>query len=197
MTADAKPLTRRRMMQLLGAWALGPGLLLVALGAWLWMPLLYVGSSMAGAGVVWLVISPLYSDELVTPRYRRYMRSALLAGGGYVLGMTVLNVAKHHPIPSWVMVLVVVFSALMMGSMVFIEWRALRLLDELERRVLLEAMFIAAGVTGTVTFVVGMLQSFDVIAFRGGMVQVLPLLLVVYVIAAWFCRRKYGLKGIC
>lgn len=111
--------------------------------------------------------------------------------------MLVLHFAEHHSLPTWLMVLATLLPALMVALVVFFEWRYVRAIDELERRVQLEAMFIAGGVTGVVTFTAGMLRSFGVVEFKGGLIMVLPLMSLVYGIAGWCCRRKYGLKGMC
>lgn len=196
MTKAAKPLTRRRLMLLLGLWAVGLGIVLLA-GGFVWKSLFPLGGAAVVAGVLWLVISPFCSHDLVRPASLRHTREMLLAMGGYFVAILVLNMAQRLHLPTWALVLAALLPVLMITLVVISEWHQVRDSDELEQRVQLEAMHVAGGVTGILAFAVGMLHEVGVFHFDGGLIFVLPMMFLFYGAAGWWFRRKYGLRGMC
>lgn len=196
MTDAAKPLTRRRLIQLLGVWAVGIGLVLAA-ASLLWHPLLPLGVAALTTGVAWLLTSPFASTDIVRAAMMRNMRLMLLAIGGYFVAMLVLHMARHLHLPSWALALTAMLPVLMLLLVVVAEWRNVRDSDELERHVQLLAMHVAGGTTGILAFAVGMLKAVGVLSFNGGLILVMPVMFLLYGVASWWYRRKYGLEGVC
>lgn len=196
MTKPAKPLTRRRLILLLGLWAVGLGIVLLA-GGFVWQPLFALGGAAVVTGLAWLVISPFCSTDVVRAAQMRHMREMLLAMGGYFVAIGVMNVAKRLHLPTWALALATLLPVLMIALVVISEWCQVRDSDELEQRVQLEAMHVAGGVTGILAFALGMLREVGVVDFDGGLILVLPVMFLLYGGASWWFRRKYGLEGVC
>ena len=196
MTEPTKALTRRRLIRLLGLWAFGLGVVLLA-GGFVWRALFPVGGAAIVAGVAWLVVSPFCSNDLVRAVQLRHTREMLLAMGGYFVAIMVMNLARRMHLPTWALVLATLLPVLMITLVVLSEWRQVRDSDELEQRVQLEAMHVAGGVTGILAFALGMLRTVEVVDFDGGLIFVLPVMFLLYGTASWWFRRKYGLAGMC
>lgn len=195
--ATQKPITKRHLFRLMGAWAIGIGAALQLMGWWLWAPLLHVGWPIIGVGAIWLVLTPWMSTDPVRPAVMRYLRAGLPAMGGYVVALFVIRLAREWTLPMWGMILLALLPVLPMAWMVFAMWRLTRDSDELERRVTQEAAFITCGVAGLLTFAAGLLQVVGVLHAGKWLIFVLPLIFFVYGIAVWWCRRKYGIGGMC
>ncbi|HEX7340811.1 MAG TPA: hypothetical protein VF269_00905 [Rhodanobacteraceae bacterium] len=196
MVKSANPsVSMRRYMLRIALWSLGIGVVLALAGWWMWRPVFYLGCVMGLLGVGWLAGLPMQSRDPVTPAFRHYIRTVLPAMGGYVLAVLVFDVVKVSLLPPWARVLVALLPVLPMVWVVFAMWRYTVQIDELERRVQLEAVFLTCGVVGLLAFAVGMLEMTRIVTLRAGLFYVLPLMFLVYGIANWWCRRKYGLKG--
>ncbi len=208
-TRDEPVMTRKRWFRYLALWALGIGLacLLTGLGIATWVapasadPFVRVLFPMASVclvcGLLWLVMTPWISDDLLDRAHRRYMRQVLPAFVGYVLAMALLALTRDADLPTWCRALLALLPVLPIAWVVWAMWDYIQHCDELERRVQIEATYLTCGIVGVLTFAGGMLQNMGVLALKGALVNVLPLMFVVYGVAGWWCRRKYGLKGMC
>ncbi|MDN5864886.1 MAG: hypothetical protein L0I62_06675 [Gammaproteobacteria bacterium] len=197
MTDAVRTMTRRRSTFLMAMWALGAGAPLAALGWWLWTPLFYLGVLLLILGATWLLCVPMVSREPLSPAHRRYLRTFFPAMGGYVLAIFVFGFLQHVALPTWVMILVALLPVLPMIWVVVTIWRYTRESDEMEQRIQLETVYLTCGVVGLLAFAAGMLEMAGVYRFEGGLFFVLPAMFLIYGIAGWWCRRKYGLKGMC
>lgn len=195
MTDTAQPMSRRRAFLWLALWALGIGVVCLALGWWLWKPLRDLGWLGVILGAAWLVCVPLASDEPMTRAYRRYLRAFLPAMGGYVLAIFVLGFVRHAGLPAWALAALALLPVVPMVWVVLTMWRFARDSDELERRIQLEAVFVTCAVAGLAAFAVGMLQMVGLVRFDAGLFFVLPGMFLVYGVASWWCRRRYGMRG--
>lgn len=197
MTDARKPLTRRRLILRLGAWSVALGVLVCAVGWWLWRPLLPLGIAMEVAGIAWLVTGPFCSQEVIRPQYLKRFWEILVAFAGYVLAMIVLGQARHAHWPLWVLVVLALLPAVLLAWAMVAEWRHVRQSDELEQRVQHQAMHMAASGTGVLAFAFGMLNQLGMLNVRGSLIFVLPVMFLLYAVAGWWFRRKYGLQGMC
>lgn len=192
-----KPMTKRRLFRWMGASAIGIGVALLLMGWWLWPLLVRMGWPTVGVGLAWLLLSPWMSKEPMRPAGLRYLRTLLLAMGGYFAALCVVSLSRGLAMPTWAMGLLAMLPVLPMAWVMFAMWRVTRDSDELERRIVLEAAFITGGVVGLLTFAVGMLQIVDVLHAGKWLFLILPLMFLVFGVTTWWVRRKYGLQGIC
>lgn len=191
-----KPMTKRRLFLRMGLWAIGIGVVLLLAGWWLWSPLMQAGWPAVGVGVAWLLLLPWISREPIRPAGMRYLRVGIPAMGGYVVALLVIRLARELAAPTWAMALLAVLPVLPMVWMVIAMWRLTRDSDELERRVTLEAALVTGGVVGLLTFAAGMLQVVGVLHAGKWLIFVLPLMFLVFGVATWWIRHKYGMRGI-
>lgn len=191
----AKPMSKRGFFLRLSLWTLALGVVLLAVGWWLWHPVMQFGWLCLLLGVLWLISVPRISKEPMRPAGRRYLRTMLPAMGGYVLAIFMLGLFRHEALPIWARVLLALLPVLPIGWVVVAMWRVARDSDELERRIQLESVFVTCGAVGLAAFAVGMLEMARVVHLDAGLFWVLPAMFLVYGIANWRCRRKYGLEG--
>ncbi len=196
---DAVPtLTKRRLFRRMGVGAAVVGLLLLALGwRYAWPDARKIGYVCAGLGAFWLLWSFRLGDEPMRPAYRSYLRQFLPAMAVYLLAIVVLETVSRQGLPVWAGALVAMLPVVPMVWVVVSMWRLVRSLDELERRIQVEAIYLTCGIVGLLSFAVGMLEQVGVIVLENGLILVLPAMFAVYGAAGWFCRRKYGFEGMC
>lgn len=197
--AGAGPaMSKRRLFRRMGIGVCVVGLLLLALGrVGSWPGMDRFGYVCVGGGLFWWLWSSRLSDEPMRPAYRRYLRQFIPAMIGYVLAIVVFEFVAQHGLPVWTNALAAILPALPMVWVVVSMWRLVRDMDELERRIQLEAIYLTCGIVGLLSFVAGMLEQVGVIVLENGLILVLPAMFGVYGLAGWFCRRKYGFKGMC
>lgn len=190
-----RPMTKRRFILLLALWTLGIGVSLAALGWWLWwISLLIVGLVLVGLGVAWLgYVLVAKEGDPISAAYRRYMRTFIPAMGGYLLTILALT-SVPRSLPLWAITLVALLPVLPMALVVMSMWRLTCASDELKQRIQREAVFITCGVVGLLAFAVGMLEMVGIFDLRAGLIYVLPVMFLVYGMANWWCRRKYGVE---
>jgi hypothetical protein len=197
MTAAKPSISKRRSTMVIGAWALGTGIPLALIGWWLRQPLMWLGVLCAGLGVIWLLTSRLTSNDPITGAHRRYLRAFFPAMGAYVVAIFVYGYLRDAGLPVWARVLTALLPVLPIAWVVVSLWRYVRGSDELEQRVQIESIYITCGVVGVASFFVGMLESAGVVQLSSGLILVLPAMFLVYGVVGWWCRRKYGLSGVC
>lgn len=210
MTEDVAhaPMSRKRWFLLLGLWTLGVGaaLMLIGIVAVLvadgsvpsWLRAVFPLATMCIlVGLTWLIVMPFVSNEPMDRAHRRYMRQALPAFAGYALAMTLLTLVRDTGLPTWARALLAMLPVLPIGWVIWALWDYIQHCDELERRVQIEATYLTCGIVALITFAGGMLQHMGVLELKGALLHVLPLMFGVYGVAGWWCRRKYGLRGIC
>lgn len=199
---DKSPMNKRRFLRWSGAWALGVGVVLCGVGL---IPALWdaakwlfpMGGSCLLAGVVWLLLAPWVSDEPMRPELVRLFRAFFPAMVAYFLVMPVTVLIERHGLPTWATAMVALLPVLPMAWLVISIWQYVRDSEELEQRIQLEAIAITCGIVCVVTFAAGMLQMVHVLPLRDDLIWVQPLIFLVYGVASWLCRRRYGLEGIC
>lgn len=186
------PLTRRRMLFVsgLGATALG---LLVAIPSWMlgWHDLAKIGLVAVIVGLIWLFCSRFASDEPVRAAGRRYMREfmpAIIAYMALVFAAPWLMQQVHAaPLKVLVALLPVVPVAFVMRAMLHLLLGS----DELEQKLQLQAISIAAMTVALLSFAAAFLESAGLLPLKNPLIWVLPAMFAVYGVAGWWVRRGY------
>ena len=133
-------------------------------------------------------------DEYARPAGRRYIRAMwpILIAYSLILffsGWMIKRGIESIPLRALVALLPVLPLLLLLR----IALRYLRETDELQRRIEIEAIGIAALLVSLVYFGGGLLQQAKVISLNAGvvMIWVFPLIMVFYAIAKFFAVRRY------
>jgi hypothetical protein len=191
-THQVRPLNRKRMLRIVGWLSLGAGAATWAAGAVSgWPGPRDIGQTLLVMGAVFLAISLFASREPYRPGQLRHMRQGLLAAAIYmalVLAMKpLLDMASQPMLRAGIALLPVVPMVFMVRAMV----RKLLEGDELERRMQLEAVSIASISVGLLSFAAASLDMAGVLHINHALEMVLPALLLAYVIALLWIRRRY------
>lgn len=197
-------MTLRRFMWIF--FAIGAGaLLLAALGHFVWhwkrdLVGMWTGIGIGyivGGGVILLV--PRWwreqcDEEYARPAARRYIRALwpILISYSLVLffsGWMLKRGIESMPLRALVALLPVVPLALLLR----VALRYLREIDELQRRIEIEAIGISALLVSMLYFGGGLLEQAKVISLDAGavMIWVFPLIMLFYGIAKFFAARRY------
>ena len=197
-------MTMRRFMWIFAAIALGAFALALAGRFLLHWPDHVVGM-WAGIGAGYLLGAALFllmprwwrehcDDEYARPAGRRYIRAMwpILIAYSLILffsGWMIKRGIESIPLRALVALLPVLPLLLLLR----IALRYLRETDELQRRIEIEAIGIAALLVSLVYFGGGLLQQAKVISLNAGvvMIWVFPLIMVFYAIAKFFAVRRY------
>jgi hypothetical protein len=195
-TVTAPPaLTHRRALVMAGSVALlvgVAGLIGGVLTAYRW--LLIAGAVTAGCGVAWLLCASFSRAEPMRAVHKRYLREFFPAMLGYVVLIVVYSalVPKTESVAGRVVlaILPLLPIILLIRAMV----RVIRDQDELERRIDLEAIAIAAMSTAFGFFSFGLLLSAGIgwnVAPDAVAIWVLPCLFGTFGIAKLFVSWRY------
>lgn len=193
MNEKTRPvLTRRRLIRNAGLVALAVGL--AALGSG-WFA---NAASLRALGLVtlilaaaWLVCWPFTAAEPVPPAARRFVREFFPAIGTYMLLVVFawgLVEQAQAPALKWALALVPVLP------IIWVVRAMLRLLlasDELEQRIQLQAIAVAAVTVGLGSMMGGFLAVAGLVPAAPLLLWVLPALFAVYGGANWWIRRRY------
>lgn len=184
--------SKRRFLQVAGLAAVAIGLLV--LGVWLLVHLrsvLIFGVVLVVVGVVWLICSPFTSDEPMRTQQRRYLREFMPAMLAYfVILLSVLPMLKHvhaAPLKALLVLLPVVPIGFVMRAMLRLLLRS----DELEQKMQLEAISIAAMLVTLLSFAAAFLQTVDLLPIENPLMLVLPAMFGTYGAALAWVKRKY------
>lgn len=150
----------------------------------------------AGALIGGLLHARLSSTcDMSTPaQRRRYLRDLLPVAAGYVVAIigsvTLLKHVEQPALRAAIALLPVPFVALLLRAIV----RYIRDADEMQRRIEVEAVSVAAALVSLVYFAAGLLQIARVIDVPSGvaMIWVFPMLVLVYGIAKLVVARRYA-----
>lgn len=192
--ADRKPLSNRRMLVVLGSFAVVLGVILSGAGAWFeYRALIWGGVSALATGLLWLVCARFTREEPMRAEQRRYIREFFPAMAAYVLLLFVsLMLLKHlHAVPVPLKVVIVLLPVL---PIVFVVRAMVRLIlasDELERRLQLEAISIASMSVGLLSFAAAFLRGAGLLPIDNALMWVLPALFAAYGMASWWVRRRF------
>ncbi|MFT3763761.1 MAG: hypothetical protein QM761_14365 [Pseudoxanthomonas sp.] len=125
---------------------------------------------------------------------RRYYRDFFPPMAGYVAVMLgwrrLLGVVEA----TWLRVLVALLPAVLLALVIRAMMRYVRDSDEMQRRIELESIAIAAGLVSTIYMTLGFLQNAKLIAVRAdtAMLWVFPALCALYGLVKLFITRRYA-----
>jgi hypothetical protein len=199
MTPAAEPLPTCRRKAL---WMLALGLASLALaagGRWLWYWPDYALGFAFGAGVAGLVATPMLwfmpdmSDAVPKKLARRYQREVAIAMSLYVGIMLFWKRLLDAVDATWLRVLVALAPALLVCWVLRAFVVYVNDSDEMQRRIELEAVAVAALLMSAIYLGAGFLQSADLIAVpaKVAMLWVFPSLCLLYGISKVFVARRY------
>lgn len=201
-TSGKPATTGKQLLWRLGWWALGIGIALWLAG-WVggWRTPVVLGWVGCFLGVIYLIagrFSPNQAEPL-SAAHRRYFRHFIPAIVAYVLALVlVTSLDNHGLVPwAWARALLSLLPVVPIVWLVWALWRLVQDVDELERRIQMESIYLTCGITGILSFAGGMLEMAGVFQLKGGLMYVLPLMFLVYGVTHWWSRRKYGFKGGC
>ncbi|NJC50252.1 UNVERIFIED_ORG: multisubunit Na+/H+ antiporter MnhE subunit [Xanthomonas campestris] len=184
------------------ALCLGAGLLAVsALGRWQLLPLsAHLAGLCAGAGVSCLVLSLLLllsrgslRDSTRPALARRYYREFGVPMGLYVVVMLFWRYLLAHVDPSWARVLIALLPAVLVALVIRAVARYVRDSDEMQRRIELESIAIAAGLVSGAYMTGGFLQAAELIDIPAmvAMLWVFPMLCAIYGVTKSINARRF------
>ena len=124
---------------------------------------------------------------------RAYMRSMAIAAIVYVaVVFGAVTLIRHMPfsLPQWLVILVALTPLVPALMMLRTYLTYLRAMDELHRRMQMEAWLIAAGVVGLGSFTYSFLEGWAHFP-RIELVWIFPALLFAWALASFYVRRRY------
>lgn len=189
------PLTQRRVLAVAGGVALLVGvacLIASAFAGWRWLPA--VGAVAAGTGVAWLVCARFSRPEPMRAVHKRYLRDFFPAMSGYVVLVLVYGALVPNTESVAGRVVLAILPLLPIVLLIRAIVRLIRDQDELERRIDLEAIAIAAMSTAFGFFSFGLLLSAGIdwrVAPDAVAIWVLPCLFGTFGIAKLLVSRRY------
>jgi hypothetical protein len=192
MNKRAGALSNRRLLMLLGGFALALGIVLIGAGAgFRHSSVFWGGVCSLLTGLFWLVCARLAREEPMRPAQRSYLREFLPAMAAYVLLLFVSQMLLRQVQAVPLRVLVVLLPIV---PIVFVVRAMVRLVlasDELERRLHLEAISIASMSVGLLSFAAAFLRGAGLLPVDNALMLVLPALFAAYGIASWWVRRRF------
>ena len=184
--------------------ALGISLLVLALATGLWLSGAPVSDTtlgmLTGFGVGGLFVALLLwftpgnlHDSAPPALARRYYREFFPPMAAYVVVMLVWGLLLRHVDAVWLRTLIALLPALLVALAMRAIARFVRDSDEMQRRIELESIAIAAGLVSIGYMTAGFLQSAKLIAVSGSaaMLMVFPAICMVYGFAKIFIARRY------
>jgi hypothetical protein len=125
---------------------------------------------------------------------RRYRRDFIPPMAGYVVVMLGWKRLLDAVGPAWLRVLVALLPAVLVVLVIRAIARFVRDSDEMQRRIELEAVAIAAGIVAALSMTAGFLQSAGLIAVPASvaMLWVFPLLCMLYGFSKIAIARRYA-----
>ena len=195
--SEPLPTCRRRAL-----WAVAVSVPLFALswlGSNVWHIDDHLAGFLAGLGIgalfaaVLLWFSPDMSDAVPKRLIRRYQREITFSMGAYVLVMLFWKRLLDAFDATWIRAAIALFPALLVCLVMRAFVRYVRDSDEMQRRIELEAVAIAAMLLAAVYLSLGFLQSAKLIDLdaAAAMILVFPGLSVFYGITKIFVIRRY------
>lgn len=186
-------MSNRRMLTILGGFALAVGVVLAGAGAATAHRSVFWGGVCALlTGLVWLVCARYTRNEPMRPVQRRYLREFFPAMAGYVVllfvSQALLRQVEALPLRVLVVLLPIVPIVFVVRAMV----RLVLASDELERRLQLEAISIASMSVGLLSFAAAFLRGAGLLPVDNALMWVLPALFAAYGIASWWVRRRFS-----
>jgi hypothetical protein len=185
-------LSQRRLLVLLGGFALALGLVLAGAGAgFRHRDVFWGGVCAVLTGLFWLVCARHTREEPMRAAQRGYVREFLPAMAAYMvlLFASQMLLRQVHAVPLRVLVVL-----LPIVPIVFVVRAMVRLVlasDELERRLQLEAISIASMSVGLLSFAAAFLRGAGLLPVDNALMLVLPALFAAYGIASWWVRRRF------
>lgn len=190
--APARPLTRRSLVRNAGLVAVVGGGICMLAGWMLELVLLrQLGITALLVGAAWLLCSPFTADEPLRPEARRYLREFFPAIFAYVaiVFVTAGCIGKVDGVAlRWLLALLPVLP---IAWIVRAMLRHLLASDELEQRIQLEAIAIAAATVGLASLAGAFLAIAGLVRGEHLLVWVLPALFAIYGVANFWIRRRY------
>jgi hypothetical protein len=199
MSPAAEPLPTCRRKAL---WMLALGLVclpLAAAGHWWWHWPDYTFGFVFGMGVAGLISAPMLwfmpdmSDAVPKKLARRYQRDVAVAMSLYIGIMLFWKRLLDLVDATWLRVLVALAPALLVCWVLRAFVIYVRDSDEMQRRLELESVAIAAMLMSAIYLAAGFLQSADLIAVpaKVAMLWVFPSLCLLYGVTKVFVSRRY------
>ncbi|MDV2450920.1 hypothetical protein [Xanthomonas hortorum] len=184
------------------AFCVGVGLFAVgALGQWQLLPLSAYGAGLCvGAGISCLLLALLLwmsrgsmGDSARPALARRYQREFGVPMMLYVVVMLVWKYLLAHVDPNWARVLIALLPAVLVALVIRAVARYVRDSDEMQRRIELESIAIAAGLVSGAYMTGGFLQAAELIDIPAtvAMLWVFPLLCGIYGITKSINARRF------
>ncbi|KQQ83828.1 hypothetical protein ASF73_17660 [Xanthomonas sp. Leaf131] len=184
------------------ALCLGLGSLTVGvLGHWRLLPLsAYIAGLCAGVGVSCLLLALLFwltrgsmRDSTRPALARRYHREFGVPMALYVVVMLFWRYLLAHVDPDWARVLIALLPAVLVALVIRAVARYVRDSDEMQRRIELESIAIAAGLVSGAYMTGGFLQAAELIDIPAtvAMLWVFPLLCGIYGITKSINARRF------
>ncbi|WP_126970720.1 hypothetical protein [Xanthomonas sp. BRIP62411] len=184
------------------ALCLGAGLLAVGvLGHWRLLPLsAYLAGLCVGGGVSCLLLSLLLwlsrgslRDSTRPVLARRYHREFGVPMGMYVVVMLFWNHVLARVDPGWARVLIALLPAVLVALVIRAVARYVRDSDEMQRRIELESIAIAAGLLSSAYMTGGFLQAAKLIDIPAtvAMLWVFPMLCAIYGVTKSINARRF------
>lgn len=158
------------------SWGMGVALLLASVVHW-WRP-------------QWL---PDEDDRHQQALGRRYLREAAPGLLIYLLLLCVAPWLARQPQPGWLLLPLCLLPLLALGVLLRAAWRYLQEADELQRKIELESLAIAALVVSQLYFTAWVLQRFGLIhiAAEPALAWVFACIVLVRAVAGMWLRRRY------
>jgi len=195
--AEPLPTCRRKALWMLAVAV--AGFALSAAGHWVFGWRDYVVGFFFGAGLAGLLAAPMLwflpdmSDAVPKKLARRYQRDVGIAMSLYVGIMLFWKHLLDRIDATWLRVLVALAPALLICWVLRAFVIYVRDSDEMQRRIELESVAIAAMLMSAIYLAAGFLQSADLIAVpaKVAMLWVFPSLCLLYGVAKVFVSRRY------
>ena len=189
---SSKPMSKRRMLVVIGGLAVTLGIILSSAGAWFGSrSTVWGGVIVLATGAFWLVCARFTSDEPMRTAQRRYIREFFPAMAAYVLLLFASPALLQHVHSAALTVLIVLLPVVPIAFVVRAMVRLVLASDELERRLQLEAISIASMSVGLLSFAAAFLRDAGLLPIHNPLMWVLPALFAGYGIANWWVRRRF------
>lgn len=153
-----------------------------------------IGLTALMLAVAWLLVWPFTPADRVPSHMTRFMREFFPAIIAYtLLTVFVFGVVEETDtsVLKWLLALA---PAVPIAWIVRAMLRLLLASDELEQRIQLQSIALAAATVGLASLTAGFLAAARLISGSGLLVWVLPSMFAVYGVGNWWFRRRYSAK---
>lgn len=193
LASEPGGMSKKRFLVVAGSATAGLGVVMGLCG-WLlaWHKLGMLGLVLVLVGAIWLVCSYFACDEPMRPVHRRYLREFFPAMAAYMILLFVALPLLDRIEATWLKVVVALLPVLPIVWLLRAVLRFLLGSDELEQKIQLQAIAIAAMSVALLSFAAAFLQIAGVMALDNGLIWVLPALFGVYGLAMAWVKRGYG-----